>query len=849
MLTTLGQRLCQCSICLDNQVQLGSGKLTPGRIVTEREYSKHQKVQRKAPPPATATPIASSTPSKRSSTYVLSYLRNHTKTLPTTRIRDDVNSRTSATSAARRKQDKADRAMANILERVELLGAGFTERESKILYRRPLVFLAPTELHTTLPLLEPPRNVDPNDTGILALQYNAHGNKVFIDYEHWLANSIGELNRIKLPGEETAEGLVERMEKAFEDIQSWKVAEWIRQQEEFQLQVKMKSTLRCLKKTEGCSTFDNCEYRVQDRNIFLTASFSARHMAKVSTRASMGPTILACFLLAATLHIICGLSINDCSFLLPFLELIIRLQRNDSRSARRPHLLPKNIATIITSLDLEPKTRRFVSCTKCCKTYPIQAERHLDCPGPEICKVPGCLRDKTDARLCQNLHDPETCTIPNCPHPMPCGDSDYPELCKVPGCNHLTPTSIPESCTYRKTQGSEQCGQALFKARSIKGTERKVYVRDFLYYEVKEWIGSMLSRPGMEKLMDRDVLRTSDDSVQRDIFDGSVLMEFKGKDGTPFLSSHGKDGRYVFSLCVDGFNPFENKQAGKKVSSTGIYMACLNLPPDQRYKMENMYLVGVVPGPKEPSLDQINHFLAPLVQDLKELWDPGCWFSSTHEHPDGRMVNVALVPLVCDLKAARAVAGFGSHSSKAFCSVCQLKNSDINRLDYMNWTERTFEDHKKYAEEWKNAADERAQKTLFETHYVRWSVLLELPYWDATLFTLIDTMHTILLGNLHRHCRHIWGMNSDLIDGDGSQPMKGRKPPRPPSEEEMVVGATVLQMGSKKELEKISKKVLKQLCADKDVLPPVLRDQKKKSMLLEALLQYVSHLIFIKLSF
>ncbi|KAG2067677.1 hypothetical protein BDR04DRAFT_1026634 [Suillus decipiens] len=40
-----------------------------------------------------------------------------------------------------------------------------------------------------------------------------------------------------------------------------------------------------------------------------------------------------------------------------------------------------------------------------------------------------------------------------------------------------------------------------------------------------------------------------------------------------------------------------------------ISMACLNLPLDIRYKPENMYLAGIIPGPKQPSLENLNHYI------------------------------------------------------------------------------------------------------------------------------------------------------------------------------------------------------------------------------------------------
>ena len=161
-----------------------------------------------------------------------------------------------------------------------------------------------------------------------------------------------------------------------------------------------------------------------------------------------------------------------------------------------------------------------------------------------------------------------------------------------------------------------------------------------------------------------------------DIFSGDVLRNFSGCDGSTFLPSRPAEGRYVFGLSVDTFNPFLNKQAGKKASTTAVYMVLLNLPPSVRYKGENMYLAGVVPGLREPSLTQISHLLRPLVDELLEFWDPGVWYTRTPYHTSGKLVKVALVPLICDLKAARRVMGHGSHSAKKFCSICSPLGSE-----------------------------------------------------------------------------------------------------------------------------------------------------------------------------
>ena len=106
--------------------------------------------------------------------------------------------------------------------------------------------------------------------------------------------------------------------------------------------------------------------------------------------------------------------------------------------------------------------------------------------------------------------------------------------------------------------------------------------------------------------------------LMRDIFDGEVLRNFMGPDGKHFSLGNG-EGRYVFSVSVDFFNPLSNKQAGKKVSVGLITLVCLNLPPHLRYKPENIFLAGVIPGPNEPRGTAINHFLRPLVNHFMKM--------------------------------------------------------------------------------------------------------------------------------------------------------------------------------------------------------------------------------------
>jgi hypothetical protein len=169
-----------------------------------------------------------------------------------------------------------------------------------------------------------------------------------------------------------------------------------------------------------------------------------------------------------------------------------------------------------------------------------------------------------------------------------------------------------------------------------------------------------------------------------DVWDTEELRAFCSPDDRPFSFNPENEGRYIFSLFVDWFNPLGNKQAGKSMSSGVIFMVCLNLPLHLRYKRENVYLVGIIPGPKAPRLQQINHILVVLVGELLEFWT-GVEFSKTSLYPCRRLMRCAVIPLVCNLGAARKTARHSSASATYFCAFCQLKKRNINTLDPTKW--------------------------------------------------------------------------------------------------------------------------------------------------------------------
>ena len=325
----------------------------------------------------------------------------------------------------------------------------------------------------------------------------------------------------------------------------------------------------------------------------------------------------------------------------------------------------------------------------------------------------------------------------------------------------------PDTCNHREFRGGSVCGTTLLKPRHLNGHTIHLPIKPFVAFSFKDWLGGLLSRSGFEEKMDDAwaalTSSLSPSKEMKDIFDAEILRNFKGFDGQHF-SYGGKEGRYVFSICLDYFNPLGNKQAGKKKSVGMISLVCLNLPPHMRYKPENMFLFGIIPGPSEPPLACINHYLRPLVDMLLDFWITGVRFSRTSAYYYGRVVRCALICVVSDLPAARKIAGFAVFSHTQMCAMCHCtrqQNDSFNDSFATLGTRRTDEEIRNSAQLYLDAANEKESNNAVHNSGIRWSELLRLPYFDASRFVVVDAMHNLFLGLVEEHF-NILGIRSDI---------------------------------------------------------------------------------------
>jgi hypothetical protein len=287
----------------------------------------------------------------------------------------------------------------------------------------------------------------------------------------------------------------------------------------------------------------------------------------------------------------------------------------------------------------------------------------------------------------------------------------------------------------------------------------------YVAQNLKEWVGRLLAQESVEKHLKVPVQLPERPKGMRDFWDGAAIRSFLAPDKTPFLQCPDEELRLVFSLSMDGFSPFG--KTNKAVTVTAIYMACMNLPIDMRYQLQNIFLAGVVPGPHKPSLQQINHAQRPIVADLLNFWDPGVFFSRTALYSEGRLVKAALLLLVADILAARQMGGFTAITSSLFCTCCKLRSKDIENFEIDTWEPRDSASHRAHAIEWLHARTVTDREAYFKTNSVRYSELLELPYWQAIEYTTLDSMHAHWINSISHHLDDTWGIDPEAASSEG----------------------------------------------------------------------------------
>ncbi|KDN35234.1 hypothetical protein RSAG8_11765, partial [Rhizoctonia solani AG-8 WAC10335] len=236
--------------------------------------------------------------------------------------------------------------------------------------------------------------------------------------------------------------------------------------------------------------------------------------------------------------------------------------------------------------------------------------------------------------------------------------------------------------------------------------------------------------------------------------DGSVLDEPQTEDSEKLLVDLGFG--FGFGLNIDWF-----RSTPKGTESVGaVYLTIQNLERSVRFLPANVILACLIPGPKEPPLEELNWVFQPIVDQIKTLYT-GIVMKIHGENQPIRVYAQLLLD-DADTPARCKSCGTAGHAhGNRFCR-CDTKQVDINTEKGYDIANLILTDEGlllRKAYESKCARTKSARNLIHKEYGIRWSALNELPDWRPYGSAPVDPMHNLFLG-LVSHC---W--NDVLITG------------------------------------------------------------------------------------
>ncbi|MBW0466114.1 hypothetical protein O181_005829 [Austropuccinia psidii MF-1] len=380
----------------------------------------------------------------------------------------------------------------------------------------------------------------------------------------------------------------------------------------------------------------------------------------------------------------------------PALNLLIKSSISSSGGPPTPAFhIPQDLSTIFGHLQLEPVIQNYICCPQCF--------------------------------FLNGLTESVTAEQPHCQHHNDQNDHDPP-------------------CTQSLGKFINSFEPHTQNTTNIK--KKLIPTKHFIYQPFKHWLSRFLQRAGiMEILHKHQQSQTPKGFPKCDICNRLVWRCFNGTRNVnepPFMSI---PAALAFSIYVDWFNAHGKSM---RLASIGpIMLICLDLPPSKRLKPENVYVAGIIPGPKQPTSLQLNYLLMPLIQELKELWQ-GYHFSPTSTGPSGSFICVAILMVIADVVAMRKLTGLISHSGNHFCNFFSIHKAQIEEIGPQFHYTHSYQNHKQTILKWLWASPQQRKEILSE-YGVQYSILEDLPYWDATRMVNLDIMHNSILAILKDH--------------------------------------------------------------------------------------------------
>ncbi|KAL6523806.1 hypothetical protein OROHE_016344 [Orobanche hederae] len=200
----------------------------------------------------------------------------------------------------------------------------------------------------------------------------------------------------------------------------------------------------------------------------------------------------------------------------------------------------------------------------------------------------------------------------------------------------------------------------------------------------------------------------------------------------------GKEPRNIrLSLSTDGMNPY--KLQNNSHSTWPVILIIYNLAPWLCMKRKYMMMSILISGPTQPGND-IDVYLAPLIEDLKLLWEEGIEVRDAYRKDQFRL-KAMLFGTISDFPAYGNLSGYNVKDSKhRYRNMPSVFNGEVEERGAP--PKKTGADVLKEVENLNVQLGKKFAKDVPTKGWKKRSIFFELSYWkDLYVRHFIDLMH------------------------------------------------------------------------------------------------------------
>ncbi|XP_031091096.1 uncharacterized protein LOC115996097 [Ipomoea triloba] len=224
---------------------------------------------------------------------------------------------------------------------------------------------------------------------------------------------------------------------------------------------------------------------------------------------------------------------------------------------------------------------------------------------------------------------------------------------------------------YKDLHVCPKCGTSCYKRKNVDDVceGKKCPPAKVLWYlPVIPRFKRMFSNPKEAKKLQWHAIGRKDDGKLRHPADSPQWRNIDRR-----WSEFGTENRNLrLGLCTDGMNPHGNMSS--RHSTWPVLLVVYNLPPWLCMKRKYIMLSLLISGPKQPRND-IDVYLAPLIEDLKMLWNEGVSVYDAYSRSSFTL-RAMIFCTINDFPAYGNLSGYTCKGAKA-CPICEDETPDL----------------------------------------------------------------------------------------------------------------------------------------------------------------------------